>query len=167
MKDPKDKHKLVVDPEAAEVVKLIYSLLLKGTSKRAIGIYLNEHGIPSPSVYKQSKGLPVGKKGSEHTMWTDRMIHALLTNPTYVGDLAQGRYRVKSYKVHQIEAVLEEEWVRVQNTHEAIIDRHTFDMVQSLLKRDTRTSPQGWEVHIFSGFLKCADFGRALTRSSS
>lgn len=167
LKDPKDKHKLVVDPDAAPVVKLIYSLLLKGTSKRAIGIYLNEHGIPSPSVYKQSKGLPVGKKGSGHTMWTGRMIHAILTNPTYAGDLAQGRYRVKSYKVHEIEAVPEDEWVRVSNTHEAIIDRETFDMVQSLLKRDTRTSPQGREVHVFSGFLKCADCGRALTRSSN
>ena len=167
LKDPKDKHKLVVDPDAAPVVKLIYSLLLKGTSKRAIGIYLNEHGIPSPSVYKQSKGLPVGKKGSGHTMWTGHMIHAILTNPTYAGDLAQGRYRVKSYKVHEIEAVPEDEWVRVSNTHEAIIDRETFDMVQSLLKRDTRTSPQGREVHVFSGFLKCADCGRALTRSSN
>ena len=167
LKDPKDKHKLVVDPDAAPVVKLIYSLLLKGTSKRAIGIYLNEHGIPSPSMYKQSKGLPVGNKGSGHTMWTGRMIHAILTNPTYSGDLAQGRYRVKSYKVHEIEAVPEDEWVRVSNTHEAIIDRETFDMVQSLLKRDTRTSPQGREVHVFSGFLKCADCGRALTRSSN
>lgn len=133
----------------------------------AIGIYLNEHGIPSPSMYKQSKGLPVGNKGSGHTMWTGRMIHAILTNPTYSGDLAQGRYRVKSYKVHEIEAVPEDEWVRVSNTHEAIIDRETFDMVQSLLKRDTRTSPQGREVHVFSGFLKCADCGRALTRSSN
>ena len=167
LKDPKDKHKLVVDPDAAPVVKLIYSLLLKGTSKRAIGIYLNEHGIPSPSMYKQSKGLPVGNKGSGHTMWTGRMIHAILTNPTYAGDLAQGRYRVKSYKVHEIETVPEDEWVRVSNTHEAIIDRETFDMVQSLLKRDTRTSPQGREVHVFSGFLKCADCGRALTRSSN
>ena len=66
-------------------------------------------------------------------MWTGRMIHAILTNPTYSGDLAQGRYRVKSYKVHEIEAVPEDEWVRVSNTHEAIIDRETFDMVQSLL----------------------------------
>lgn len=167
VKDPKDKHKLIVDPDAAQVVKLIYSLLLKGTSKRAIGVYLNEHGIPSPSVYKQSKGLPVAVKGSCNSMWTGRMIHAILTNPTYAGDLAQGRYRVKSYKVHEIEAVPEEEWVRVANTHEAIIDRETFDMVQSLLKRDTRTSPQGRQVHVFSGFLKCADCGRALTRSSN
>ena len=129
VKDPKDKHKLIVDPDAAQVVKLIYSLLLKGTSKRAIGVYLNEHGIPSPSVYKQSKGLPVAVKGSCNSMWTGRMIHAILTNPTYAGDLAQGRYRVKSYKVHEIEAVPEEEWVRVANTHEAIIDRETFDTV--------------------------------------
>ena len=167
VKAPEDKHKLVVDPEVAPVVKLIYSLLLKGTSMRAIGIYLNEHGIPSPSVYKQSKGFPVGKKGSGRTMWTSRMIYVILTSPVYAGDLVQGRYRVKSYKVHEIEAVPEEEWVVVPNTHEAIIDRETFDKVQSLLKRDTRTSPQGREVHVFSGFLKCADCGRALTRSSN
>ena len=143
VKAPEDKHKLVVDPEVAPVVKLIYSLLLKGTSMRAIGIYLNEHGIPSPSVYKQSKGFPVGKKGSGRTMWTSRMIYVILTSPVYAGDLVQGRHRVKSYKVHEIEAVPEEEWVVVPNTHEAIIDRETFDKVQSLLKRDTRTSPPG------------------------
>ena len=84
--------------------------------------------------------------------------------PTYTGDLAQGRSRVKSYKVHQIEAVPREEWVEVAGTHEAIIDYETFDKVQALLQRDTRTSPKGREVHLFSGFLKCADCGRAITR---
>ena len=92
------------------------------------------------------------------------MIHSILTNPTYTGDLAQGRSRVKSYKVHQIEAVPREEWVEVAGTHEAIIDYETFDKVQALLQRDTRTSPKGREVHLFSGFLKCADCGRAITR---
>lgn len=98
-------------------------------------------------------------------MWGARMIHAILTNPTYTGDLAQGRSRVKSYKVHQIETVPREEWVQVAETHEAIIDYETFDKVQALLLRDTRTSPKGREVHLFSGFLKCADCGRAITRS--
>lgn len=92
------------------------------------------------------------------------MIHSILTNPTYTGDLAQGRSRVKSYKVHQIEAVPREEWVEVAGTHEAIIDYETFNKVQALLQRDTRTSPKGREVHLFSGFLKCADCGRAITR---
>ena len=93
------------------------------------------------------------------------MIHSILTNPTYTGDLAQGRSRVKSYKVHEVESVPREEWVEVSGTHESIIDYETFDKVQALLQRDTRTSPKGREVHLFSGFLKCADCGRAITRS--
>ena len=164
IKHPKDKHQLIVDPEAAEIVKQIFSMFLKGTSKRAIGMYLNEHGIPSPSAYKQMKELPVSARGSDNPMWGGRMIHAILTNPTYTGDLAQGRSRVKSYKVHQIETVPKEEWVQVAGTHEAIIDYETFDKVQGLLQRDTRTSPKGREVHLFSGFLKCADCGKAVTR---
>ena len=167
MKHPKDKHKLIVDSDAAETVKLIFSLFLQGTSKRAIALHLNEHGVPSPSAYKLLKGLPVSTRGYDEPMWGGRMIHAILTNPTYTGDLAQGRSRVKSYKVHQIETVPREEWVEVAGTHEAIIDYETFDKVQALLKRDTRTSPEGRKVHLFSGFLKCADCGRAVTRCVS
>ena len=70
------------------------------------------------------------------------MLTNILTNPIYTGDLVQGRRRVKSYKVHEIEAVPEDEWVRVADTHEAIIDRETFEKVQALLKRDTRTAPR-------------------------
>ena len=164
VKHPKDKHRLIVDPDAAENVKLIFTMLIQGSSKRAIALYLNEHGVPSPSAYKVQKGLPVSTRGYDDPMWGVRMIHSILTNPTYTGDLAQGRSRVKSYKVHQIEAVPEEEWVRVPDTHEAIITHETFDKVQALLVRDTRTSPKGREVHLFSGFLKCADCGRAITR---
>ena len=142
-------------------------MLIQGSSKRAIALYLNEHGVPSPSAYKVQKGLPVSTRGYDDPMWGARMIHSILTNPTYTGDLAQGRSRVKSYKVHQIEAVPREEWVEVAGTHEAIIDYETFDKVQALLQRDTRTSPKGREVHLFSGFLKCADCGRAITRCVS
>ena len=164
VKHPKDKHRLIVDPDAAENVKLIFTMLIQGSSKRAIALYLNEHGVPSPSAYKVQKGLPVSTRGYDDPMWGVRMIHSILTNPTYTGDLAQGRSRVKSYKVYQIEAVPREEWVEVAGTHEAIIDYETFDKVQALLQRDTRTSPKGREVHLFSGFLKCADCGRAITR---
>ena len=165
VKHPKDKHQLIIDPDAAEIVKLIFSLFLKGSSKRAIALYLNEHGVPSPSAYKLQKDIPVSTRGYDDPMWGARMIHSILTNPTYTGDLAQGRSRVKSYKVHEVESVPREEWVEVAGTHEAIIDYETFDKVQALLQRDTRTSPKGREVHLFSGFLKCADCGRAITRS--
>ena len=167
VKDPDDKHRLLVDPDAAEVVKLVYSLFLQGSSKRAVSLYLNEHGIPSPAAYRRIKGLPVSSAVGDDPMWSARMIHEVLTNEIYTGDMVQGRHRVKSYKVHQIETVPEEEWVRVPNTHEAIIVRETFDKVQGLMKRDTRTSPQGRQVHLFSGFLRCADCGKAVTRSVS
>ena len=167
VKHPKDKHRLIVDPDAAENVKLIFTMLIQGSSKRAIALYLNEHGVPSPSAYKVQKGLPVSTRGYDDPMWGVRMIHSILTNPTYTGDLAQGRSRVKSYKVHQIEAVPEEEWVRVPDTHEAIISHETFERVQELLKRDTRTAPKKRELHLFSGFLRCADCGKAVTRSQS
>ena len=163
VKAPEDKHKLVVDPDAAEVVKLIFSLFLKGTSKRAIALYLNEHDIPSPSAYRRAKGLPAGR-GSADSLWGAGVVNTLLTNGIYTGDLIQGRRRVKSYKVHDIEAVPEEDWVVVPNTHEAIIDKAIFAKVQEHLKRDTRSAPKKRELHLFSGFLKCADCGRSVIR---
>ena len=167
IKDPKDKHQLIVDPEAAEIVKKIYEMCLQGTAKLQIVMYLNDHGIPSPTAYRKLKGLPYSPAISDAPMWGNKIITDILRNPIYTGDLVQGRRRVKSYKVHQIEAVPEDEWVRVPDTHEAIITHETFDRVQELLKRDTRTAPKKRELHLFSGFLRCADFGKAVTRSQS
>ncbi|MDU3679708.1 MAG: recombinase family protein [Flavonifractor plautii] len=166
VKDPKDKHQLIVDPDAAEIVKLIYDLCLQGMARRTMVYYLNDHGIPSPSTYRREKGQPVSST-SENPLWGDKAVTLILTNPIYTGDLVQGRRRVKSYKVHQIEEVPEEEWVRVPDTHEAIIDRDIFERVQALLKRDTRRAPRKKELHLFSGFLRCADCGKSVTRSQS
>ena len=69
VKHPKDKHRLIVDPDAAENVKLIFTMLIQGSSKRAIALYLNEHGVPSPSAYKVQKGLPVSTRGYDDPMW--------------------------------------------------------------------------------------------------
>ena len=100
-------------------------------------------------------------------MWSTITIDTILKNRVYVGDMVQGRQRVKSYKIHIQERVPEEEWFIVENTHEAIIDRETFDKVQGLLKRDTRTAPKQKQLYLFSGFLKCADCGRAMSRIAS
>jgi len=167
IKDPKDKHQLIVDPEAAEIVKKIYELCLQGMAKLQIVMYLNDHGIPSPTAYRIEKGLPYSPAVADNPMWGNKIITDILKNPIYTGDLVQGRHRVKSYKVHQIEAVPEEEWVRVADTHEAIIPHETFNRVQEVLKRDTRTAPKKRELHLFSGFLRCADCGKAVTRSQS
>ena len=168
VKDPNDKHALLVDPEAAEVVKSIFSMFLSGMNKRGITLYLNDHGTLCPTAYKQQQGLKYNAPNAQgNPMWSTITIDTILKNRVYVGDMVQGRQRVKSYKIHIQEKVPEEEWFIVENTHEAIIDRETFAKVQSLLKRDTRTAPKSKQLYLFSGFLKCADCGRAMSRIAS
>ncbi len=167
MKDPEDKNALLIDEEAAENVKSIFAWFLEGMSKNAIVRKLNSSGILCPAAYKRSKGMkyqnPNATEGN--SLWAAISITGILKNRIYVGDMVQGRYRIKSYKIHVQEAVPEDEWYIVENTHEPIISREDFARVQDLMKKDTRTAPQGKELYLFSGFLRCADCGKAMTRS--
>ena len=169
IKDPNDKNALVVDEEAAAVVRDIFNMFLDGMSKNAIVHFLNDHGILSPAAYKRERlGLKYQNPSvdpAKPSLWCAQSITTILKNRMYCGDMVQGRYRMKSYKVHVQEVVPEDEWYIVENTHEAIIDRETFEKVQRLLIRDTRTGPQQKKLYLFSGFLKCADCGKAMTRS--
>lgn len=169
IKDPNDKNALVIDEEAAEVVRDIFTKFLDGMSKNAIVHYLNEHGVLSPAAYKRERlGLKYQNPSidpAKRPLWGPVTITTILKNRMYCGDMVQGRYRVKSYKIHVQEVVPEDEWYIVENTHEAIIERDTFDKVQRLLLRDTRTAPQKKQIYLFSGFLRCADCGKAMTRS--
>ena len=81
--------------------------------------------------------------------------------------MEQGRHRVISYKVHKQISVPEDEWFVVPNTHEAIIDRETFEKAQALHKRDTRTAPGKQEVYLMSGFVRCADCKKAMRRKTA
>ena len=167
MKDPEDKNALIIDEEAAENVKSIFAWFLEGMSKNAIVRKLNSSGILCPAAYKRSKGMkyqnPNATEGN--SLWAAISITGILKNRIYVGDMVQGRYRIKSYKIHVQEAVPEDEWYIVENTHEPIISREDFARVQDLMKKDTRTAPQGKELYLFSGFLRCADCGKGMTRS--
>lgn len=169
MKNPENKNALIVDDTAAEIVKEIFAKYLDGWSRLSIVRYLNDHSIPCPSVYKQkSLGLKYQNPHcdpAKNPLWSERTVGGILKNRMYCGDMVQGRCRIKSYKVHIQEPVPEEEWFIKENTHEPIIDRETFDQVQRLLQKDTRTSPKRNTLYLFSGFLRCADCRRAMARS--
>lgn len=166
-KDPEDKNALIVDEEAAENVKSIFAWFLEGMSKNAIVRKLNDSGILCPAAYKKSKGMKYKNPNviDGNPLWCAMSVTNLLKNRIYVGDMVQGRYRVKSYKIHVQETVPEDEWFIVENTHEPIISREDFAKVQELLKKDTRTAPKQKTLYLFSGFLRCADCGKAMTRS--
>lgn len=166
LKDPADKHALIVDEEAAEVVRQIYTMFLDGMAKNAIARYFNDTGLICPSLYKKQKGQKYNSpRGDGSALWATCTIDGILKNQMYCGDMVQGRYRVKSYKIHTLEKTPENEWFIVEGTHEPIIDRETYDKAQQLLKRDTRVPPKKRELYLFSGFVRCADCGKAMARN--
>lgn len=169
LKHPEDNNALVIDETAAAVIRDIYSMFLDGMSKNAIVHTLNEHGVLCPAAYKRKilklKYTNPSLDPAKTPLWTSTSITGILKNRMYCGDMVQGRYRKKSYKIHVQERVPEEEWYIVENTHAPIIERPIFENVQALLRKDTRTGPQQKKLYLFSGFLRCADCGKAMARS--
>ena len=170
MKDPEDKNAFVIDEEAAEVVRNIFHWFVdEGMSKNGITKKLTEMGVPTPTAYKHSKGLNLQtpRISRNDGMWGITTVCTILKNEMYIGNMVQGKQRVISYKVHEKIAPPKEEWFIVENTHEAIIDRETFDKAQRLQERDTRTAPGKKQLYLFSGLLRCADCQRSMTRRTN
>lgn len=169
MKDPDDHHKLLIDEEAASVVRMIFDKFLSGMSIIGITKELNEAGIPNPSTYKRLKGYnykhPAGKIND--SMWPESSVRRVLKNEMYVGDMVQGKNTTISYKIKQCVSVPKEEWFVVKGTHEPIIDRERFDKAQMLFNRNIRKSPDKKEVDLFSGLVRCADCKRAMSKKSN
>ncbi len=169
-KDPENKNLLVIDEEAAQVVRDIFSwFITEGLSKGGIAKRLNEYGILNPAAYKRSKGFHYENPHCKYNdgLWPPRTISRILQDPLYIGVMRQGRQRVISYKVHKRTGVPENEWVIVENAVPAIIDKETFQAAQNLHRRDTRTAPGKGEVYLFSGFIRCADCGKSMARHSA
>jgi len=169
LKDPNNKHRFIVNPDTGSVVTDIFRwFVYDGMSKQSITKKLISLGIPSPSAYKQQNGMnyhsPHAKDGKG--LWSHRTVDVILRNHSYLGHMVQGRHKVKSYKVHTIVAIDKKDWYVTENTHEALVDQATFDLAQSLMQRDMRTAPTQKKVYPFSGFLKCADCGKGMTRTA-
>lgn len=168
LKDPKDIHHLIIDEEAAKVVKLIYELTLNGLGRTAIAKKLNELGILNPTGHRAEElkmRIPVAEdKRNIKYSWCSTTVRQILKNAMYCGDTIQHKGKLISYKIHKRVLLPEEEWVVVKDTHEAIIDRETFDKVQKeILGRDTKMNSDG-KISIFAGHIKCADCERAMSK---
>ena len=159
LKDPDDKHHLIIDEETAPIVRMIFERFIAGESIIGITKDLNEMGIPNPSMYKKQKGLnykhPSGR--SNDGLWPDSSVRRILQNRMYVGDMVQGKNTTYSYKIKQCRAIPKDEWIIVEGTHEPIISHETFDNAQALFNKSIRKSPKKKNVDLFSGLVRCAD----------
>ena len=168
IKDPQNCNKLLVDLEASEIVKRIFSDFASGKTMGKIAFALNEEGVLCPATYKSSKGINkyVNSYGDK-IGWKDSSIRRILTNPIYIGTLVQKHREKINYKVHKFKQVAQEDKIVVENVTEPIIEKALFDKVQDLLKRDTRVSFGKQQLDLLSGFLHCATCRHGMSKKKS
>ena len=165
--DENDKHHLVVDPDEAEIVRLIFNMALKGDGRVKITKYLNDYNILCRKEIQRRKKYKLSLDPLKETIkykWSTSTIGRMLTSEIYIGNLTQLKTKRESFKNHKVINVAKEDWVRFEKTHEPIITKADFDKIQSLIKVNAkRLSNTGERIYsIYNGVLKCADCGRAM-----
>ena len=168
-KDEADRNRLVVDEEAAAIVREIFKRKLEGYSAQAIADWLNGQDILSPMEYKHAKGSRYSNtfKRKDMARWTAVAVFRILRNPVYIGTLVQGKRSTPNYKVKKLFDVPKEQWVSIPDSHEAIISKETFEGVAALLLADTRTAQGQNCVYPLSGLVYCGDCGRSMVRKNN
>ena len=166
-KDPDQKGHLLIDEEAAAVVREVFTLFSQGYGKTAIARMLNDRGIPNPTEYKRLHGLRYQQpKRKNSTLWKYFAISDMLTNEIYIGNMVQGKYGSVSYKTKQNKPRLQSEWFRVEGTHEAIIERSLWNRVQSMIAERAKPFDCG-TVGLFARKAICANCGYTMRSSKN
>ena len=162
LKEPDNKHHLIIDESTYKVVQSIYNMYLRDNNLTIIANYLNSQGLLSPANYRRQ----LKNKELTSSKWTAEVIRKILLQPIYTGDMVQGRTKSYSYKVKKRVPLRKDQWTVVPNTHDAIIDKHTFDKVQNIITRCTKPAPvkNKRPPSILSGFVVCKDCGKNMVR---
>lgn len=174
LRDPKDVHKIIIDPETVPIVREMFRRAAEGEAVRSIMRWLNTEGIPTPGAYRYQKGICLDKRFADGKpkFWGQMTVKTILSNPIYLGHMVQGRRRSQLYAGMPDHRLPPSEWTVVENTHEPIIDQETFDRVQANQRTDRekyranlgKYDYLGAEDNIFRGLIYCADCGRPMVR---
>lgn len=171
--DPDDKHKFIIDPPAAEVVRSIFEMYKQGMGYMRIAKTLNEKQIPPPAVYKEMQGLNYRNPNAENTasrQWRDSSIYYILRQEVYTGAVVQGKSKNLSYKNKKRVKLPKSEWIVVPDMHEPIIDEDLWNTVQNLLKsrqgNDKQFKSASKEINPLRGIVHCSECGSGMWRMS-
>lgn len=152
-KDPENKYHLIIDEEAAKVVKLIFEKYLEGYGTMQIADYLSEQKIPIPSDYNKKKR---GTKSITYGLWAQSTVRFILSNEIYTGTVIQGKRKKLSFKSKKFIDVPEDDWVRVPNMHEAIVSVEDYERAKRIIE-STKGSRVVENNYLFKGLLRCYD----------
>lgn len=163
IKDPKDKHKFLIDKNVSNIIVKIFDMILEGKSRREVADFLNQNDTLTPSEdlnINTNKDVTVMKK------WNSEMVNSILRNENYTGTLFQGKKRKLNYRVNKKINIDKEDWIVTENHHKAIISKEKFDKVQDILDRQAKVNKDG-SINIFSGFLKCECCNNGMIKRKS
>lgn len=163
-KDPDEKGHLIIDEEAADVVREIFRLYNNGTGRTQIARILNERGIPSPDEYYRNNGIKhstIGKSGVKY--WKYYTVSHILENEVYIGNLVQGKTHNPTYKSKHSIPSEKENWVRINNTHEPIIDDETWTLTRKLWVERSKPCYAKGNTNKYMGTLICMKCGYKLS----
>lgn len=168
-KNTNNRNQLIPDDYAADIVRKIFAWKIEGYSNLAIAQKLDSMGILSPLEYKKMQGvkLRTGFETGVKSKWSAVAVKRILTNENYTGTLVQGKEEKVNYKVNKSVRKPEEEWVRVNDAHEAIVSKEDFEIVQELLQIDIRATAGEEKAHIYAGLLFCGDCMEPMQRRVS
>lgn len=156
---PYDKHELIIVEEQAEIVRRIYDLFINGMGTKKIANLLTNENVPIPSI---QKNLNRGVKSSVYGIWHESTIATILTNPTYMGDLAQCREYKVSYKSKKRRKNKKDNWIIAKGACPAIIDEETFILVQDMYTKNKNRTEKSKE-YLLRGFLVCRECGHTIS----
>ena len=168
-KMPGDKYSWYIDEEAAEVVRRIFRLTIEGKGPYDIARILYDDKVETPAVYlgKQKKGVWKSKEEFPNPYnWSGYIVGQILSKPEYMGHTVNFRSHKQSYKDKNPVMNPKEDWMIFENTHEAIVDKETWELAQKLRKTPRRHDTLG-EANPLTGLLFCADCGAKMTNHRS
>lgn len=157
--DPDNRYQYLIEPIGAEIVRRIFRMRCEGNSILSIAKQLNAEGVITARDHWYALQDKPNPRNTTHG-WTDVSVRQILENEAYIGNMVQNKTGHISYKNKKVIDKPEEDWIRVENTHEPIIDMETWEKVQAMFedKKVYRTNAMG-KTHLFSGLLKCGDCG--------
>ncbi len=167
-KSPENKNQLIIDEPAADIVRRIFQWKIEGMSGTRIANKLNELGIPTPIEYKHMNGekLQCSFQKKADAKWMANGVNRILRNEIYTGVLLQGKTYSPNYKVRKRIKKDEKDWIRCEDSHEAIISKEDFQLVKDCFQTDTRVAPDEQSLYLFSGIVKCGWCGGNMTRKT-
>lgn len=168
LRSPNDKTQLVIDEAAGEVVRDIFRWKVEGMSPVTIAEKLNLRGVLSPSEHKRSIGInyKTAFQTNARSKWSPKTVIRILTNEVYTGVLVQGKRTTPNYKVKHTIVKDEQDWSRIENAHEPIIQVREFELVQKLMQEDSRRASGSDTVYPLSGRVYCGTCGALAKRYS-